>query len=101
VILALVLAALAIARVTRFITTDGLTTPLRRRITRRLNGRPKGQPHWFVELIHCDWCVATWVAAAAVIALHFCGLLEDWRYVALGWLALAGAAGLLLDWARR
>lgn len=55
----LVLTVLAVARVTRLVTTDVLLDAPRGWLTRRLSGWPSLQ-----YLIHCDWCASVYVAGA-------------------------------------
>lgn len=113
-ILALVLAAFAVMRVTRLVTTDEVAQPLRLALVRRfppstkpliqpqtgdeVEGAAVFAPHWVVVLLSCGWCLSFWLALVAVIALHFAGWLNSWALVALAWLAVAGAAGILFDY---
>jgi hypothetical protein len=82
----LVVGALAVARLTRLITEDELTQPLRQRITGWAEGTAQRRARPAVGyLVTCPWCVSP--------------------YLALGWLALtatapasAAAAGAVLAW---
>lgn len=49
----------AAARITRLLTDDTITKPLRDRIINRY-----GTASLIVEFIHCPWCVGFWVSAA-------------------------------------
>ena len=54
----LVVDALAAYRLTRLVTEDRITAPLRDRV-------PAG---WASELVGCSWCVGVWAAAGVVAA---------------------------------
>lgn len=87
--LQLVLAALAVYRMTRLVVEDEVTRPARERITAR---RPGGRAAY---LVTCPWCVSFWLAALWVTALYLVPT------VALGAdavLALSAVAGLLSSW---
>lgn len=115
--LVLVVLGLGTYRVTRLITTDTVTAPLRYALARRFPGgtRPLVRPetgkdipetgevhfHWVVELIYCDWCVSVWVAAVLVLAAHFTGLIGPWRWAGLAWPAVATLSGLVTNLASR
>lgn len=73
---ALVVLALAVYRLTRLVTTDALTDPLRGRLGRR----PK-----LVSFLECPWCVSVWLAAAVVVEVE-----ERW------WWTFAAPAALVL-----
>lgn len=60
VVLTFLLLTLASARVTRLITTDSISFPIRQRITKRL-----GTDHWLTYLIHCPFCTSVWVSLGA------------------------------------
>lgn len=55
------IAVLAAARITRLITQDTITAPLRMRAVNRMGIESKG-----AELIQCQWCTGMWAAAATV-----------------------------------
>lgn len=108
----------AVARVTRLITWDAITQPLRRAVLDALlfnrtqrAARRSGQPipapkrrhiaiirvhahRWARKLLSCPWCVGLWVSAAAVAVLHVVG---PQPYIVLpgSALALSYAVGLL------
>lgn len=56
---AFLLALGAVARITRFINSDTLVEPVRRKVLRRY-----GPESWWYTLITCPWCMSVWVAAA-------------------------------------
>ena len=59
----IVLTILAVARVTRLVTTDVLTETPRVWLTLRLESWPRIQ-----YLIHCDWCASVYTGAAGAVA---------------------------------
>lgn len=83
-----VILALAVWRLTRIVTTDEITAPLRERIWRRF---PPGNSQ-FGYAFTCDWCISIWTASAAMTmykispssALFVCSVL-----------ALSGVAGII------
>jgi Protein of unknown function (DUF1360) len=56
-ITSLVLAVLAVARLTRLLVSDKLTLGIRQRVVREWGIDSK-----FSYLIHCPWCMSVWVA---------------------------------------
>lgn len=83
-----IIATLAAARVTRAITRDSLTQPLRTRVVNRL-----GIDSRLSELLQCDWCTGFWVALLTVGAA--------WQWGDHGWVQalLAGlAAAHVIGW---
>lgn len=108
----LVLAALATYRLTRLVTTDDLTEPMRHRVLVRFPprrgaleddlGRPipgssRLVPSLPVTFVNCSWCVSVWIAGIVLVAVHFAGLLPSWQLAAVAWLAVATSAGLLSE----
>ncbi|MGW7504411.1 DUF1360 domain-containing protein [Streptomyces albidoflavus] len=68
---------LAVARVTRLITADSLTEPLRDALVDRARLRPNGDGtarlaplpwRWAAKLVTCHWCSSVWVAAVGSTA---------------------------------
>lgn len=57
IVLSLVMAALAVARLSRLFTTDRLTTSYRRFFVNKYG--PDSMPSY---LVHCDWCTSMWWA---------------------------------------
>lgn len=87
--LTLIAAALATARITRLITSDTITEPLRVRIIRRLNAEGK-----LAYLIVCDWCASVYVGAAVSASWWVWGDTKAWLAVVLA-LSFSYAAGFL------
>src|SRR5690242_20889167 len=56
-----VVAALAAARITRLVTRDTITQPLRLWLINR-----SGVDSRLAELLSCDWCSGVWVSSAVV-----------------------------------
>jgi len=56
-VLTVIMAMLAVTRITRLVTTDQLTVRLRQLVVRRWH-----EESWQVYLVHCDWCSSMWVA---------------------------------------
>jgi hypothetical protein len=92
---AFVVMTLAVARVTRLITTDDITTTLRRKLARA--NRP-GDPTLMARFIYCDWCVGVWIALAAAVVGRLSHLVPTWSWAGWAWLGMAGGSGLLLGW---
>lgn len=81
----LILAAwvLAVARLTRLITRDKLTEPIRQAIAERLEDGSQ-----LTYLVHCTWCSSIWIAfASAPAAITLTGV--SWWLLPI--LALAGS----------
>ncbi len=69
-ILSLVVATLAVARITRLLTEDFLTVGYRRWVVNRWGAESKAS-----YLVHCAWCTSIWVALPIMpIAVLFPGL---------------------------
>lgn len=94
--LLLIIAALAVARLTRLVTEDKLLEPLRFWLGRRW---PADSMRLY--LVHCPWCFGMWVAAIAAPLVWLLGGLSDrlgitaWVGVPLLALGLSHAVGLL------
>ncbi len=106
----LVLVSLASYRLTRVVTTDELTEPLRHWVLVYFPprqgaledelGRPVDGTHTLVPsrpvmFVNCPWCVSVWTSLVLVLAAHFSGVLNSWQLVLLGWLAASTVVGLL------
>ncbi|WP_280476037.1 hypothetical protein [Nocardia farcinica] len=88
-IVALVVYTLTVARLTRLITTDKLTAPMRDATIKRFGA---DSPVTF--LVFCPWCMSVWVAAAlAVPAAPVAGL--PWWWAPGLALAASQVTGLL------
>lgn len=89
-ILSLVVATLAVARITRFIVEDRLTARVRRWVVRR-NGDDGLITYW----IHCPWCMSIWIALVAMpVATLFPNI---WVVLFFSPWAASMVTGLLLD----
>jgi Protein of unknown function (DUF1360) len=78
-----VIAVLATARITRLITRDSITQPIRTAAVNRV-----GIDSRIAELIQCDWCTGMWASAAVMGAAWAWG--EHW-WVQVPLLILAAA----------
>jgi Protein of unknown function (DUF1360) len=66
-VVSLVVAALAVARMTRFLTEDFLTVGYRRWVVSRW-----GEDSKMAYLVHCPWCTSIWIALPVMpIAVMF------------------------------
>lgn len=112
----------ATARVTRLVTDDTLTQPLRDYLDHKAadrwypadESRPDQLTHattaplpwrWAAKLARCTWCAGFWISAALVL-LYFGLLLQTWPWTdgahafayATAVLASSQAVGLAHDW---
>lgn len=103
-LLAVVVAALAVARLARLAVVDEIAAPARNAVLRRLDA--ENAFHLKIAyLLSCQWCAAVWVAgpAAAAVAAWPAYLLEATPtagrlvWVLLTVLALGQVAGMLSD----
>lgn len=85
----LILTLLAVVRVTRLITSDYLTEPLRVRAIKGLEGHARLQ-----YLLVCSWCASVWVGVAGAAAWFAWGDTRAYTAVCAG-LAASYAAGFL------
>ena len=89
-IVSLIVATLAVTRVTRLIVDDQLTMGLRRWILKRF-----GDNSWQFDLVTCPWCVSFWVAAPVMpVAVLWPTV---WVIAPLSILAASMVTGRLLD----
>lgn len=86
---AAVITALAVARVTRLVTTDYITAPIRQWAVLKLGTSSKG-----AYLITCQWCTSLWVAAAAAPAAWWWGH-SPWYLIPAAALAYSHITGFL------
>lgn len=87
-VVSLVVAALAVARVTRFLTEDFLAVGYRRWVVSRW-----GEESKMAYLVHCPWCTSIWIAAPVMpVAVMFPNL---WTIGIFSILAASQLAGLL------
>lgn len=85
----LLVAALAVARITRLITSDFLTAGPRSALIRRL-----GTDHKISYLVTCPWCSSMWVASVAAPLWYWCAG-SAWVQVPALALALSQAVGVM------
>lgn len=71
--LALLIYALAVARVTGLIVADAITEPARDALVGWLDDRPKTLGSFVSALIECPWCAGMWVALVAAPLVWFWG----------------------------
>jgi len=88
-ILTLLVAALATARLTRLVTRDQITHPVRRWVLARIDLHG-----WLAYLLTCDWCVSVWVGGAGAAAGAWVGSWSWWHAPAVA-LAFSYVAGWL------
>lgn len=88
-VVALALYVLAVARVTRLITEDVITEPLRLHIERRFGGESM-----VAYLFSCAWCMSLWVALVTAWAVVDLAGLPTWLWAPLA-LAASHLTGLL------
>ena len=69
--LALLIYALAVARVTGLIVADSITEPVRDWIVARLDDRPRTLGSFIAALIECPWCAGMWVSLIAAPLVWF------------------------------
>ena len=93
-VLVLVVLILAVARLTRLITTDQITLPLRTFVIRKY-----GEESKTAYLIFCPWCVSIWVSAPLTamtfLVPHWWDWIEWTWYGVLTFLAVSHATGLI------
>lgn len=79
------IAALAVARVTRLVTADEISRELRDAVMRRLDDR-KALHLKLAYLMECPWCVSIWVGLATISAV------VTWPDSIALWIALSTGA---------
>lgn len=89
-IVSLVVATLAVARITYFLTEDYLSNGYRRWIVNRFGDQSKP-----AYLAHCPWCTSVWVAALIMPVATLWP--NRWVIMALSILAASMVSGLLID----
>ncbi|MFE2934853.1 DUF1360 domain-containing protein [Streptomyces sp. NPDC059278] len=112
------LSVLAICRITRFVTEDTLTKPIRdwvehkaaqAPLSARPPGRAGGKPggrfwHYADKLLNCPWCSGFWISAAVTLAYFRCwlGAWPDTPHTLFAYAVAAPAASwvsaILSDW---
>lgn len=113
---AFTLLSLAAWRVAMIVSVDSIGDPFRRAVALRWKpvevplrdgrgdevvGTATLRPAWVTALVNCPSCTDVWTAGAGVLLLHAAGLCDQWRWVALAWLAAAGVGVLLSDVSER
>lgn len=88
--ISLVLAALTVARITRFLTDDFLALGYRRWIVKRYGDESK-----MSYLAHCPWCTSVWVAIPIMPVAAIWP--NRWVIAGLAILAASMVSGLLID----
>ena len=78
--------ALAVYRLTRLVTRDRITEPLRTRV--------ESGPEWLTYLLRCGWCASPYLAVGVITARRL--VPRAWAPAA-GVLACSAVAGLLTD----
>jgi len=81
----------AIARLTRLVTGDTITHPIRDRIHERSfrETRSQGLWHWLDDLLTCPWCTSIWLSVpVALVAVWY----------PTNRLVLAGLVALTASW---
>lgn len=84
----LLVLTLAAFRLTRLVTRDSITEPLRSKVPDTLK---------LDELVHCDWCAGVYVSAVVVAIAD---LITSVPLPFAVWGAVAGGVGLLAGWER-
>jgi hypothetical protein len=96
IVVSLVVAALAVARITYFLVEDNLSNGYRRWVVNRWGADSK--PSY---LVHCPWCTSVWVALvimpAATIPLLPLDSFSSWVVTVLSIPAASMISGLLID----
>ena len=85
-VLAAIILGFGCARVTRIITRDTVTEPMRVWIVHRYG------TGWQTQLVHCPWCVGWWVAAAMTVLAGMVGILSGFWVTVLSVPAVAQLA---------
>lgn len=88
--MSLVVAALAVARITYFLTEDLLANGYRRWIVNRFGDQSK-----MAYLVHCPWCTSVWVGALVMPPAVLWP--NQWVIMANSILASSMVSGLLID----
>ncbi len=73
---AFLLCTLAVARVTRIITTDKIGLPFRRWVVNR-----NGAEGWWTYLVHCPYCTSVWVAVPGAAYWMAMVALPSWTWL--------------------
>ena len=86
--------ALAVWRLTRLVAVDGITSPIRERITEWAEAQPESTLREKVaELVGCPHCVSVWTALGLVFVVRR----QPWWPRMADALALAAVSSLIAD----
>jgi Protein of unknown function (DUF1360) len=88
--LTLTISALAVHRLTRLITDDEITRPLRDRLSGIDPTRPDTEPGRLAYFLSCRYCVGLWVAAGWAAATATAPAATTTVGAALAWSSVAG-----------
>lgn len=88
--LSIVVAALAVARITRLVTEDQIAVGLRRWVVQRW-----GEDSAASYLVHCPWCVSIYVGLGVMPPAVLWP--NKWVIMGFAFLAASMVTGLLLD----
>lgn len=95
-LVAFVVLVLATARLTRLLSKDDLTVPMRLGIDKMF-----GPQSWISRLIWCPWCTGVWVSlgtsSMAMQALYAWGAISP-KVAVLSWLLLVPATAYAASW---
>jgi hypothetical protein len=89
-VLSLIVAVLAVARITRLLYEDQLTIGYRRWVVNRWGEKSK-----MAYLAHCPWCISIWVAMAVMPVATIWP--NKWIIAAFAIPAASMLSGLMLD----
>lgn len=91
---ALLIYALAVARVTGLVVSDSITEPLRDRLIGWLDDQPGTAGAFLAELIGCPWCAGMWISMFAAPLVWQWGMSPVMLIPALA-LAFSQVAGMI------
>jgi Protein of unknown function (DUF1360) len=89
-VVVLILIVGTIARLTRLVTVDSITDPIRTKTEAAVKDKASRKIwHWFDDLINCPWCVSIWVGVPSA----YIGLAHWDRFFVFG-----GMLALTASW---
>jgi hypothetical protein len=89
-VLVLVLFVGSVARLTRLVTADSITDPIRaktEKVVKKATSRKVWT--WVDDLINCPWCVSMWIGVIGALVV-----LPHWQH----WFVFCSMAGLTASW---
>lgn len=90
-LVSLVIVTVAVARLTRLVTTDTIMLSFRRWIVNRA-----GEDSAVAYLVHCSWCTSIWLSIPGAVAWAFTMLpMSQWWIAIPTFLAMSYVSGLL------